>query len=373
MADVLRIFWRAVTDADFYYVERGPDSGPTSGGGQLYFSVSFGEHLDHAELGRFLGVEPPTAIATSRPSARIAPAVLVDPSVTGEIEFRARYKPGRRDDRYYIARQNRRRRTGVRHPAWLPRFGFPEAPVYITTMDDPAIPDLSLLKIYILLDSEGGYHAWYGNSGALPDGLPEAAAALFRPNADSPPNGIIALPEGTISVDSWRGVALGEQALSRDGAPTGPEIEDALDSVAHRAGSRPTGQGFRESAEERRAIELRAMELAREYLEGEGWKVEDVSTTRSYDLHCRQSAETLHAEVKGTTGDGRAVLLTPNEVEWHRSRHPATALLIVSEIALGRAGGSAVTAEAGTLHVIHPWEPDRHGRLEPVGFRYFIS
>ena len=51
MADITHAFWRAVTNADFFNVERDQASGPTSGGGQLYFSISFGGDLDHADSG----------------------------------------------------------------------------------------------------------------------------------------------------------------------------------------------------------------------------------------------------------------------------------------------------------------------------------
>jgi hypothetical protein len=43
------------------------------------------------------------------------------------------------------------------------------------------------------------------------------------------------------------------------------------------------------------------MAVATAYLEGAGWSVENVSTTRSYDLHARRGGEILRVEVKGTT------------------------------------------------------------------------
>ena len=51
------------------------------------------------------------------------------------------------------------------------------------------------------------------------------------------------------------------------------------------------------------------MAVATVHLELDGWTVDDVSTTRPYDLHCRRGSEVLRTEVKGTTGDGSAVVV----------------------------------------------------------------
>lgn len=56
------------------------------------------------------------------------------------------------------------------------------------------------------------------------------------------------------------------------------------------------------------------MKMATHAFEVEGFKVEDVSRYESYDLNCQTQHEILRVEVKGTTTDGRDVLLTPGEV-----------------------------------------------------------
>jgi hypothetical protein len=53
---------------------------------------------------------------------------------------------------------------------------------------------------------------------------------------------------------------------------------------------------------------------ATSHLQWLGYHVEDVGATESYDLDCSKEKDELHVEVKGTTTDGLAVLLTPNEV-----------------------------------------------------------
>lgn len=373
MRNVQEVFWRAVTKADFYNVERGSDSGPESGGGQLYFSVSFGDDMDHEDLGRFLGVDPPEAIRDERPAASInVGAVENEAEPPTELQFRARYRPPQPGDRYYIARQNRRRESSMRPAAWMPEAGFPSCPETISGPDDPLVPDLSLLKIYVVKCDDGSYFAGFVNATGLPKGLPSVLNPLFTPNAEAPPNGLIKLGDDQLGLEAWRDALARTKDGAVSGLPTTPEVEDASDFTRRAAGARPRGQGFRQSAEERRAIELRAMDVATAMLIEEGWKVDDVSTTRSYDLHCERGEDILHVEVKGTTGDGASVLLTPNEVELARDRHPDTALVIVSGITISKSGEKA-TAQGGELSEIRPWQPDDAGSLHPIGFHYVLA
>lgn len=374
MPNVAQVFWRAVTNADYFEVERAPTAGPKGGGGGTYFSIEFGRSLDPAALGAFLGVDPPDAIATGRPVKKIDAAVLSDPKIVAPLEFAPRYRQrkGRGRDRYRIARQNRRKRRGERHPAWMPERGFPAASESIAGRNDPAIPDLSLLKICVLLADDGTYHATFVNRSNRPAVLPVSVDILFTPNADCPPNGVIDLRGDSSSLDDWR-ATLGEtDTTSRDGMPTAPEIEDIVDSIARGAGARGSGQGYRESFEERRAIELHAMALAKEQLEADRWSVEDVSTSRSYDLHCERDSEVLRVEVKGTTGDGSAVLLTPNEVAIARDYYPEIALIIVSGVAL-QPHDDEIVASGGVLTLLSPWGIDSDGDLIPLGYKYLLS
>jgi hypothetical protein len=78
-----------------------------------------------------------------------------------------------------------------------------------------------------------------------------------------------------------------------------------------------TGQGFNSNSEERRLVEAAGMEHAFRYFRGEGYSVEDVSRSHSYDLRCTRGNRELHVEVKGTKGDGQSVILTKNEVAFH--------------------------------------------------------
>lgn len=149
-----------------------------------------------------------------------------------------------------------------------------------------------------------------------------------------------------------------------------PAIASAIE-VVDRAISRDSGQGYGLSAAERRAIEMRAVEVTTTYLESETgghWTVRDVGSTHSYDLHATRGAETLYVEVKGTTTAGAEVLLTRNEVELHRAMHFHNMLAIVTGITLDRRG-EAPSATGGDLEVTSPWRIADES-LVPLAYRY---
>jgi hypothetical protein len=91
---------------------------------------------------------------------------------------------------------------------------------------------------------------------------------------------------------------------------------------------------------------------------------QDVSATRSYDLLCRQRAEELHVEVKGTTTDGDAIVLTNNEVTHARSPDNVCVLFILHSIRLARQ-----KALGGKRIVLNPWQLEQ-ARLTPVSYTY---
>ncbi|WP_406485016.1 MrcB family domain-containing protein [Streptomyces microflavus] len=142
-----------------------------------------------------------------------------------------------------------------------------------------------------------------------------------------------------------------------------PEVREAEQSAAVVAGrrsrraTRPTrsGQGFRLTAAERRAIERRSVHVATPFFEAQGWTVKDVGDRESFDLLLKRGEERLHAEVKGTTSAGHDVILTRAEVEKQRRYYPANALVVVHSIVLDRAAEEPI-ASGGVLHCTSPWE-----------------
>jgi hypothetical protein len=149
-----------------------------------------------------------------------------------------------------------------------------------------------------------------------------------------------------------------------------PEVADAETQIERLAGNRRRrqGRGPRLSATQRRAIELRAVDLATSHLVALGYSVIDVGATHSYDLHATRGDEELKVEVKGTTSTGSEVLLTRNEVLLHQEAHPHNALAVVHSIYLGRDTDSP-TATGGELVFEQPWQLDS-ARLVPMAFRY---
>lgn len=126
-----------------------------------------------------------------------------------------------------------------------------------------------------------------------------------------------------------------------------------------------SGQGRATSAEERREIELLAMTVATEHYERLGYAVADVSSHESYDLRCSRGESELHVEVKGTRSDGRAILLTANEVEHAHRMFPHVALVVVGNIELDADTGRAY---GGTTTVYQPFDIREHA-VSPTQFR----
>ena len=177
-------------------------------------------------------------------------------------------------------------------------------------------------------------------------------------------------------VEHWRSPA--DRAALRQAALTMLETGDAacqnlaLNLVVGARKSavvEPTsrgGQGFHADSAVRRAVELQAMELARAWLEGEGWTVQDRSASESYDFLAKRDGATLFVEVKGTTGGGGLIQLTRLEVEFALANEAAMALVVVSEIEVSRSKGE-VAASGGVLVVRRPWAPSL-GSLRPISY-----
>lgn len=142
-----------------------------------------------------------------------------------------------------------------------------------------------------------------------------------------------------------------------------PEVLEAERTAAVVAGRRTrraarsmrSGQGFRLTAGERRAIERHSVGVATAFFEAQGWTVKDVGDRESFDLLLKRGEERLHAEIKGTTSAGQDVILTRAEVEKQRQYYPANALVVVHSIDLDRTAAEPV-ASGGVLHCTSPWE-----------------
>lgn len=129
------------------------------------------------------------------------------------------------------------------------------------------------------------------------------------------------------------------------------------------------GQGWGLDHPARVAVELRAMEVAEEWLTNQRFSYTDVSSTDSCDFRAERDGESWVIEVKGTTGGPASILVTRNEVALHQAHHPKNALLVVHGIKLG---ADRLSASGGALLAICPWRLE-DSRLHPTAFEYRLD
>ena len=132
------------------------------------------------------------------------------------------------------------------------------------------------------------------------------------------------------------------------------------------------GQGIGLSAKERKQVELRAMEIVRHHYSEKGWQLIDTSLSQPYDYLASKGSIKRFIEVKGTTGDGKAILLTHGEVKNVNNNSDSSVLVVVSNITLNKSG-EHVVAEGGTITTHRdPWTIEE-AHLTATHFRYKIS
>ncbi len=135
-----------------------------------------------------------------------------------------------------------------------------------------------------------------------------------------------------------------------------------------------SGQGRLLNPALRRAVELRAMQVARTWLVKErGFDerdVRDTSVGHPYDFEAGPvHAPALRVEVKGLSGDFGPVLVTAGEVDSAQKGGVPTVMLVVSGIQLRRQGQQGPVGEGGYLRVIDPWSPTPRN-LKPLQYEY---
>ena len=164
------------------------------------------------------------------------------------------------------------------------------------------------------------------------------------------------------------------EAADRGGEPGSPNPETRVlqDEVERyiaplRAGARGQGRGL--SGEERKAVEVAAMQKARAWLQQEGFIFRDVSSRDCCDFRAQRDGEDWVVEVKGTTGRAGSVLLTRNEVALHRASYPRNILLIVHSLSLSE---DRTSAGGGDLVIHCPWRMDED-RLSAIGYEYRLD
>lgn len=149
-----------------------------------------------------------------------------------------------------------------------------------------------------------------------------------------------------------------------------PEVREAEETGERVTGQprKPSGAGFRTNAAEIRAIEKRAVKLAKAYYRRQGFKVKEKG--KPFDLEIKKGDVKLTVEVKGTTSDGSKVVLTGNEVIHHGEAFPNNALVVVRNIVLHRHPKSP-KASGGHLYELRAWEID-HDALRIITCTYGV-
>jgi hypothetical protein len=163
-----------------------------------------------------------------------------------------------------------------------------------------------------------------------------------------------------------------QERLGKSPAIDQPDLiaaRDLLEEIAKPRKRSGTGQGRGLSHQERQAIELRAMSVAKAELESMGFtEVTDKSRTESYDFSAKKDSIEWLVEVKGTTSfEGNSFLLTAAELKLHKANLGKTILAIVSDIDLNRSSNEP-RASGGRIETYIPWDISIWN-FEPISFQ----
>ncbi|TRL38004.1 MrcB family domain-containing protein [Rhizobium straminoryzae] len=144
-------------------------------------------------------------------------------------------------------------------------------------------------------------------------------------------------------------------------SPDADELEFAIGQeeivTAMRGRRSGSGQGFGLTADERKAVEVHAMNVVERHFGSQGYVCENKSASRPYDFVLKKDDELIIVEVKGTTSSGDHILMTSNEVAAHEAYFPNNALCLVRDIDLVRQrNGAKPVASGGSLTVYHAWD-----------------
>lgn len=134
-----------------------------------------------------------------------------------------------------------------------------------------------------------------------------------------------------------------------------------------------TGQGPLLNPAMRRAVELRAMKVAKQWLVKErgfdAVNIRDTSVGHPYDFEAGPAdAPVLRVEVKGLSGKFGPVFVTAGEVASATKGGVSTVMLIVSDIRLS-GGPDGPVGQGGDLAVIDPWAPTVR-QLKALQYQY---
>ncbi|KQQ72950.1 hypothetical protein ASF70_15905 [Rhizobium sp. Leaf321] len=196
--------------------------------------------------------------------------------------------------------------------------------------------------------------------------------AYERTTAFSKSYAVGQIPEERVLLeDLVRALQLLEMLYSAANRQPGALARDVLDAAAQINGlinpnRQPRrGQGYGLSPAQRRSVDERAMTVAREWLQVNGFTgIRDVHLREPCDYRAALGGVAKIVEVKGTTGGPNVILLTKNEVDLHQQFYPNNVLLIVHGIVL-----NGDLAAGGAVEAHDPWRMEEDS-LTATAFRY---
>lgn len=186
-----RIFYRRLTDADLFNIEKGQVAiqGKT-GAGQTYIDIP------ETVVPRLFEMVGAVTEPEDRKPVPIT-AKVIGGNATGTIMLGPRNQDPALDGRYCITKQNRQFAGAARHPAWTSARGFPTAPNNIATKADVAA--LPKPVIFLVRTTAGELWAGFSSAQARPAAWPVALDPLFTSSV-----GVIHLGSGLLGENGRR-------------------------------------------------------------------------------------------------------------------------------------------------------------------------
>lgn len=167
------VWYKRLTPADFFNIERHADAGPAGGGGQTYIDLP-----SDARDALFHLLQKPLPTSDDWPSGfTIQARAIGNPNLVAPLSFD--YRGAAVGHRYKVSNQVRQREDSQRHPAWTRDLGFPTAPDNIGDLEEAAQFVGPGLTIYVARLMDGTYYAGYVKGLELPAGWPTELQPMF--------------------------------------------------------------------------------------------------------------------------------------------------------------------------------------------------